>query len=152
MSQLMEKSVAELEIDQGELLVIRHALSQEKHAIQAQLVEINAACSTRIPPNEFSKLQNQRRDLVKALAQKESEILSNKSKIRELLTVVTFKKRHSFDPKVIIAIRNDWQSYSLCNKIDPVKRRLAWQFAQQLTEALRPYFAARPGSEDRNLS
>jgi hypothetical protein len=137
---LIEKSKDELEIDRAELAVLRQRFVQEKMAIQSLLADVNVRCKIRLPQGEYIRLQKQRCDLTKSMNEKESNISQLNSRLRELQAVIDFKRRNLVDIKKLIAIRDEWHDFSMDKKNDPVKRRVAWIFSQQLRELLKPYF------------
>lgn len=152
-STLTQKSIEELEIDDGELRALRQRLVMEKTALQSQLNEINTQCRVRLPTAKFQQLQSRRGQIARQLMDKEREISDVNARRHELLTVKEVRKEQSShlkvaDIKKLIAIRDEWHDFSMDNKNDPVKRRMAWHFSQQLKEFLKPYFAPEPVVEE----
>jgi len=152
MSALAEKSVAELEIDDGEFRVLKQRLIAEKQALQADLSAIKERCLVRLPLAEYQKLQRQRSRLVQQLMAKERELSELNAKRAELETVKQFRKESSITVskmRELVGIRDHWHGFSMDEKNAPMARRLAWKFSQQLREFLKPYFSdgLLPGAE-----
>lgn len=142
---ILKKSICELEVDDGEMLAIRRKLSAEKQALQGMLGELNAKCATRLPQKEYQKIQSQRGQIVKQLAEKENEIGELNAKRAELQTVLEVRKRQAgrFQPsdvKRLVEIRDRWHAFSM-DKLNPRSaRETAWKMSQELREFLKPYF------------
>jgi len=142
---IVEKTICELEIDDGELLVMKRKLTAEKQALQGDLGTLNAKCATRLPQKEYQKIQNQRGDIVKMLANKEAEIGELNAKRAELQTVMQVRKRQAgkfvpSDVRLLVAIRDKWHDFSMDKNNPKSARETAWKISQELREFLKPHF------------
>jgi len=142
---IVNKSIEELEVDDGELRIIRQRLSAEKQALQGQLGELNARCATRLPNKEYQKIQNARGQIVKQLAEKESELGALNSQRHEILTVLEVRKRQAgkfvpSDVKLLVEIRDRWHAFSMDSDNHQKAREVAWKVSQELLEFLKPHF------------
>lgn len=142
---MADKSICELEVDDGELRAMKQRLSAEKHALQGQLAELNSKCATRLPTRDFQRIQSQRGDVVKQLADKEIEIGALNTQRHEVLTVLEVRKRQAghfapTDVKKIVEIRDRWHDFSMDSENHQKAREVAWKFSQELREFLKPHF------------
>lgn len=143
---IVNKSIEQLEVDDGELRLIRQRLSAEKQALQGALGELNARCATRLPNKEYQKIQSARGQIVKQLAEKESELGEINSQRAELLTVLEVRKRQAgkfvpSDVKKLVEIRDRWHAFSMDSDNHQKAREAAWKISQELREFLKPHFA-----------
>lgn len=142
---IVNKSIEELEVDDGELRTMRQRLSAEKQALQGQLGELNARCATRLPTKEYQKIQSARGQIVKQLAEKESELGAINSQRAEVLTVLEVRKRQAgkfvpSDVKKLVEIRDRWHAFSMDSDNHQKAREVAWKISQELRELLKPHF------------
>lgn len=142
---IIEKSICELEIDDGELLTMKQRLSAEKQALQGQLGELNAKCATRMPQREYQRIQSARGQIVKQLAEKETEIGALNRQRAELQTVMQVRKRQAgkfvpSDVRLLVKIRDKWHAYSMDSNHHQKAREVAWKISQELREFLKPHF------------
>lgn len=143
MSSLVEKSLPELTIDDGEFLIMRERLIQEKNALQGQLAEINAQCSHHLPQREYHKLQSWRGQIVRQLLDKDSEISELNARRAELNTVINVRKQESFSPhqvRQLVEMRDRWHGFSMDAKRHQKERETWWHCSQELRELLKHYF------------
>lgn len=145
MSAIISKTVAELEIDDGELRMAKQKLSQEKHSLQGMIAEINSKCTTRLSQNDYHKIQKLRASIVNQLQQKEGEIADINSRRHELLTVLEVRKQQSnkFQPddiRLLVSIRDKWHDFSMESKNPKAARDVAWKISQEIRAFLLPYF------------
>lgn len=143
--RLVTKSISDLDIDDGELRVLKQRLSAEKHALQGELAQINSLCVPRLPQKEYQRLQSQRGKVVKQLQEKEIEISEVNSKRHELLTVLEIRKRQAqlfvpSDVRKLVDIRDKWHGFSMDNSNPKSARETAWKISQELREFLKPHF------------
>lgn len=143
---ITEKTIEELEIDDGELLILKNRLSIEKQALQGQLAELNGKCSKRLPNAEFHRIKSAKGQIAKQLSEKEMEIGEVNAKRAELWTVLSVRKRQAgkFKPEDVrrlAGIRDHWHSYSMDPANHQKSREIAWKISQELREFLKPYFS-----------
>lgn len=144
--KLVDMTVAELGIYDGELRVMRDRLIQEKTAIQAQLADLNLAMKETLPKPVLHSKNQQRRDLVALLMTNEQAVSGINARRAELQTVLEFKKASSFGHRQIrelIGIRDRWHEVSMDANTAPAVRRAAFKFSQELRVVLKPYFDTR---------
>lgn len=146
---IVAKSISELEIDDGELLIMKQRLTAEKQALQGQIGELNAKCATRIPNNEYQRIQSQRGQIVKQIADKETEIGELNRQRTELQTVLQVRKRQAgqfapSDTKVLVAMRDRWHAFSMDSDNHQKAREVAWKVSQELRELLKTRFHPNP--------
>lgn len=146
---IVEKAICELEIDDGELLSMKQRLSAEKQALQGSLAELNAKCATRLPNKEYQRIQSARGQIVKQLADKETEIGALNRQRAELNTVMQVRKRQAgkfvpSDVKALVEIRDRWHSFSMDSDNHQKAREVAWKISQELREFLKPHFHPNP--------
>ncbi len=142
---IVNKSIAELEIDDGELRVMKQRLSAEKHALQGELAQINSQCVSRLPQKEYQRLQSRRGQIVKQLQEKEVEIGDLNSSRHEILTVLEVRKRQAqlfvpSDVRKLVEIRDRWHGFSMDKNNPKSARETAWKISQELREFLKPHF------------
>ncbi len=142
---IVEKSIAELEIDDGELRTMRERLVAEKTALQSELAELNSKCATRIDNYKYQTIQNRRAQVVKQVNDKEAELAELNARRTELNTVMQVRKRqaHRFVPsdvRQIVAIRDKWHAFSMDASNHQKAREIAWKVSQELREFLKPHF------------
>ena len=142
---IVEKSIPELEIDDGEYRAMKQKLSAEKHALQGQIAEINARCVTHLPQKEYQKLQNQRSQMVKQLQEKEVEIGELNARRTEVNTVLNVRKSQSmnrWDIRQLVEIRDRWHGFSMDKNNHKQARETAWKISQEIGDVLKRYFDA----------
>jgi hypothetical protein len=129
MSNLVDLSIEELEVVNGELLSHKQRLSAEKQALQGQLGVLKAKCTIRLSPLEYHKVQTERGQVVNQLSEKEVEIGNLNIQLREVMTVLEVRKRQSGkippkEVKELVGIRDRWHDFSM----DPptIKRHVRW--------------------------
>lgn len=148
MSSLVEKSLAELEIDDGEGRVVRDHLCQEKVALQSQLADIKGQLATRLPKDKYAALMRSRAMVVRQLMEKEREISGMNASLKAIFTVKDFKKSQSAKSKLLsisdirspVSIRDEWHEFSFNEANTVSARRAAHKFSQQLRAFLKPHF------------
>jgi hypothetical protein len=139
----MSTSIPDLEIDNGQLHILKQKLVQEKQAIQAQLAEINARCSVILPTKQFHKIRSQRGQIVKMLTDKEAEISAVKARLTQVSTVLHVKKHEEFGANEIsklVELRDKTHAFSMDPENHQKARETAWKFSQDLRTILRTYF------------
>lgn len=146
---IVEKSICELEIDDGEMLAMKQKFSAEKQALQGQLGELNAKCAIRLPQKEYQRIQTARSQIVKQLAEKETEIAALNRKRTELQTVMQVRKRQAgkfvpSDVKLLVEIRDRWHGFSMDSTNHQKAREVAYKISQELREFLKPRFQPNP--------
>lgn len=146
---IVGKAICELEIDDCELLMMKQNLSAEKQALQGQVGELNAKCATRIPNNEYQRIQSQRGQVVKQIADKETEIGEINRRRAELNTVLQVRKRQAgkfvpSDVKQLVKIRDRWHAFSMDSDNHQKAREVAWKISQEIREFLKPHFHQIP--------
>lgn len=137
---------AELEIEESELSLLRTKLANEKFAIQSELADINAKCSTRIDNQLFRKYQTQRAAILRQLQDKERELGDVKAQTRLINTrkEVAKAETKAFAPdemRMLIEIRDKWNGISLDDHWHNERRKAAWEFVKELNTILKPKFA-----------
>ena len=142
---IIEKSIEELELDNGELLILKQRLLAEKQALQGQLSELNAKCSMRLPSSEYHKIQSARGQVVKQLTGKESEIGALNAQRAELQAVMDVRKRQAkkfapSDVRQLVEIRDRWHAFSMNPDNNKNARDVAWKISQELRAFLKPHF------------
>lgn len=145
MSNTAEKSLEELQIDDGELLMQKHKLSQEKQAIQGELAGINARTKHKLPNKEFFKLKALRSNLAVQLSEKEREIGAINHARAELNTIINVRKRQAgmFPPyqvRQLVEMRDKYHEMSMDPKKHKEARNTAWNISQELRAFLKPFF------------
>lgn len=143
---ITQKSVIELELDDGELLTLRERLVTEKAALQSQLTGFKAQLAGRLPNVKYQGLMRQRAAVVQQLMEKEREIGELNEQRKVLGSVKEFRKSQESTLKVadirsLVALRDGWHEFSMDDAHAPVERRLAFKFSQELRAFLKPYFA-----------
>lgn len=143
---LIEKTVAELLLDQNELAAIRHRYAQEKMALQGQLIGVNAALKTKDKLREkaeFHRLNRHRTNILNSLSAKENEITLINQRRAEVQAVIDVRKQQQFGIKQIkelIAVRDRWHEFSMEKANHQKAREVAFKVSQELRDLLKPYF------------
>lgn len=144
---LIEKSIEELEVDDGELRVQKQRLGAEKQALQAEAAALNAKCSTRLANADYHRVQRQRSDVVKQITAIEADISGVNARRYEVLTVLEVRKRQAgqfapTDVKRLTEMRDQWHAASMDPSNHQKVRETYWKCSQELREFLKPYFAS----------
>lgn len=124
MSSLVAKSLPELTIDDAEFRIMRQRMTAEKKALEAQLAEINARCSTHLPQKEYHKQQSQR---------------------GQLSTVISVRTQRAFTvPQIrqLVEMRDRWHDFSMDAKRHQKERETWWHCSQELRDILKRHFDA----------
>jgi hypothetical protein len=143
---LIEKTVAELILDQNELAAIRHRYAQEKMALQGQLISVNAEIKTKCKQTqkaEFHRLNKHRSNILRSLSEKENDITLINQHRAEVQAVIDVRKQQQFGIKQIkelIAVRDRWHEFSMEKANHQKAREVAFKVSQELRELLKPYF------------
>lgn len=143
---LLEKTVAELLLDQNELGAIRHRYAQEKMALQGQLIEVNAALKTKDKLRDkagFHRLNQHRTNILKSLSEKENDITLINQRRTEIQAVIDVRKQQQFGIKQIrelIDVRDRWHEFSMEKSNHQKAREVAFKVSQELRTLLKPYF------------
>lgn len=150
MSELTKKTVAELEIDRGELLIARQRIVAELGALESQLAEFAARCATKLPAPQYHKIQQQRAEVVRLKNEKVAELGSLKSAVQEIQTVIEVRKAQaggltSGEVKQLVAIRDEMHEFSMDASNAKSARDAAWKFCQQLRTVLKIHFDRTSG-------
>ena len=146
MSEIMNKTAAELEVDIAELRTVRTRDAAEMKAIQAQLAALNAQLKTTQPQARYHKLMNQRAQLVRALHEFELSVQGLNQQITELNTVREHRWKQENhltleDVKLLIGIRDRWHEFSMDDTQHAKARQAAFKFSQELRTVLKKHFA-----------
>lgn len=144
---LVEQTLPELLLGEGEYRAVRQRLVQEKLAIQQHLSEVNGKLSVKLPHAEFQKLNNQRRVLIQSLLDKEKEISAFNAERAEIETVMEVRKRQQFgitQIKALVTIRDNWHEFSMDPANHQKAREVAFKVSQELRALLKPYFDSLP--------
>jgi uncharacterized protein YdaU (DUF1376 family) len=144
---IVKKTINELEIDAAEYCMMRKRLTAEKAALQSQLAEIKAACTTRLPQQKYHSLQKQRAQLVRQLMEKEQEIATLNETRVELNAVTQVRKRQAGmfsvgETRELVEIRDKWHGFSMDAANHQKAREVAWKISQELREVLKRHFDA----------
>jgi hypothetical protein len=140
---LVSQSIPELQVDAGELQIVRHRLVAEKRALEAQLAEVNAKCERRLPQQEYQKLRQQRAQIIRQMTEKEAEIADLNSRRAEVNTVLNVRTQKAFTvPEIrqLVEIRDRWHGFSMDAGNHQKAREAAWQFSQELRALLKTHF------------
>ena len=145
MNPLCEQTIEELEIADGEVLIQRTRLINEKAALSSRLAELKAACTIRLQSKDYHRLQKERAQVIKQLTEKEAELSLLKEQRVEINTVLQVRKRQAglFVPKdmrKLVEIRDRWHDYSMDSKNHQKAREVAWKISQELREVLKAQF------------
>lgn len=143
---LVEKSIAELELDDGELRVEKQRLSAMKQSLQGEAARLNAKCATRIATAEYHKIQRERSEVVRQITGIEADISGVNARRTEVLAVLEVRKRQSgmfapTDVRRLVEMRDRWHAASMDTETHQKAREMAWKNSQELRDFLKPYFS-----------
>lgn len=144
----MSTSIAELELESGELAQERQRIVAEKMALQSQIADLNLRCATTLPQHEFVKVQRERTRLVKEVNARESLLSELKAGRTVLGSVINAKRKESFGPSEIhtlVEIRDRWHGFSMDSVNHQKAREVAWKVSQEIAKLLKSHFT--PSSE-----
>lgn len=145
------KTLQELELDRGELVVTRTRLCAEKTALQSQVAELNSKCATRLNQSLFASIQRRRSELVSRVNEKEQEIQEINAQI-QITQSAADAKRHTvevkrFEVRQLVHLRDQWHEFSMDPKNHQKAREAAWKFSQELREILKRHFESKNGEQ-----
>lgn len=135
--------LADLELTRSELQQVRQSYVAEKLALVEKLGAINARCKTRLPNDEFHRLQSKRGQLVKEMARVEKKLAEMNAGAVSIQATIDIRKRTALavsDVRHLVAIRDRWHDYSMDKANHQKAREVAWKVSQELKAFLKHYF------------
>lgn len=142
---LTAKTIEELEIEDGELLLLKEKLTTEKRCLQAEIVGINNKCTRTLPREEFNRLTRLKGDIVRQLITKDNEIAEVNTRRIALNTFKQVRKQQAGwfpSPAIrqLVEMRDRLHAISMDKKRHQKAREIAWEISQELKELLKPHF------------
>lgn len=138
------ETLQELELDRGELSVLRARICAEKTALQSELAELNSKCARRLEQSVFASIQRRRSEIVASVNEKENEIQSVNAQIQVAQQAVNVKRKsvelERFEVRQLVEIRDRWHGFSMDPSNHQKARECAWKFSQELRDVLKRHF------------